>query len=104
MIARLFQLDKPKLCLEELCSFSFDGNVMAASIEESGGSFAIAGVRRLFVCPFLNSHLRTKDGQRFIGSAALDTSALPLNVITNWTAQPPPGNDLGETGLEARAG
>jgi len=28
-----------------------------------------------------------KDGQRFIGSAAPDTSSLPLNVITNWTAE-----------------
>jgi hypothetical protein len=25
-------------------------------------------------------------GQRFIGSVAPDTSSLPLNVITNWTA------------------
>jgi len=56
MIARLFQLDKPKLCLEELCSFSFDGNVMAASIEESGGSFAIAGVRPLSL-PFSEQSL-----------------------------------------------
>jgi len=28
-----------------------------------------------------------KDGQRFIGNVAPDTSSLPLNVITNWTAE-----------------
>jgi hypothetical protein len=28
-----------------------------------------------------------KDDQRFTVSAALDTSSLPLNVITNWTAE-----------------
>jgi serine/threonine protein kinase len=80
---------------KELYFVSFDGNLMAASIEESGGSFAIAGVRPLFRSPFLNNRLRTlfdidpKDGRRFIGSAAPDTSALPLNVITNWTAELP---------------
>jgi hypothetical protein len=28
-----------------------------------------------------------KEGQRFIGSTAPDTSSLPLNVITNWTVE-----------------
>src|SRR5712691_50252 len=43
--------------------------------------------------PFLTGLVQTifdvdpKDGQRFIGSAAPDTSSLPLNVITNWTAE-----------------
>jgi len=28
-----------------------------------------------------------KDSQRFVGSVAPDASSLPLNVITNWTAE-----------------
>jgi len=47
----------------------------------------------LFRSPFLTGLVHTvydidpKNGQRFIGSAAPDTSSLPLNVITNWTAE-----------------
>jgi hypothetical protein len=26
-----------------------------------------------------------RNGQRFIGSTAPDTSSLPLNIVTNWT-------------------
>jgi hypothetical protein len=46
-----------------------------------------------FRSPFLTGPVNTvfdvdpKDGQRFIGSTAPDSSSLPLNVITNWTAQ-----------------
>jgi hypothetical protein len=69
-----------------------DGNLMAASIQESGGSVAIQDVKPLFRSPFLASVQRTifdvdPKGQRFIGTAAPDTSSLPLNVITNWTTE-----------------
>jgi hypothetical protein len=66
---------------------------MAASIRESAGSITVAGVHQLFRSPFLTGRVHTifdvgpKEGQRFIGSAAPDTSTLPLNVITNWTAE-----------------
>ena len=66
---------------------------MAAMVQESSGSITIGEVRPLFRSPFLSGLLSItfdvdpKDSQRFIGSAAPDTSALPLNVITNWTAE-----------------
>jgi hypothetical protein len=66
---------------------------MAASIRESAGSITVEGVHRLSRSPFLAGLVHTiydvdpKDGQRFIGSTAPDTSLLPLNVITNWTAE-----------------
>jgi hypothetical protein len=53
----------------------------------------VEGVHPLYRSPFINTRTRAtfdvdpKDGQRFIGSAAPDTSTLPLNVITNWTAE-----------------
>jgi hypothetical protein len=52
----------------------------------------VEGVHPLYRSPFFNTITRVtfdvdpKDGQCFIGSAAPDSSALPLNVITNWTA------------------
>jgi Tol biopolymer transport system component len=78
---------------KELYFESLEGNMMAASIQESAGTITIEKVRPLFRSPFLNGLVRTiyevdpKGGQRFIGAAAPDTSALPLNVITNWTAE-----------------
>lgn len=69
-----------------------DGNMMAASIDETGGSFRVSAVRPLFRFPFANGRLHmifdvgAKDGQRFIGSVAPDSSSLPLNLVTNWTA------------------
>lgn len=67
------------------------GNLMVASVQEFAGSIAIGDVRPLFWSPFLTSTVGipfdVKDGQRFIGSAAPDTTSLPLNVITNWTAK-----------------
>ena len=77
----------------ELYFVTLEGNLMAASIRESAGSITIEGVRRLCRSPFLTGRVHTifdvdsKDGQRFIGSTAPDTSSLPLNVITNWTAE-----------------
>ncbi len=77
----------------ELYFATLQGNLMAASIQESAGSITVEGVRPLFRSPFLSGLVLTifdvdpKDGQRFIGSAAPDTSTLPLNVITNWTAE-----------------
>ena len=77
----------------ELYFVTLEGNLMAASIQESAGSITIQGVHPLFRSPFLTGLVQTifdvdpKDGQRFIGSAAPDTSSLPLNVITNWTAE-----------------
>jgi len=78
---------------KELYFVSEAGNLMAASIRESAGSITVAGVHQLFRSPFLTGRVHTifdigpKEGQRFIGSAAPDTSTLPLNVITNWTAE-----------------
>jgi Tol biopolymer transport system component len=77
----------------ELYFVTLGGNLMAASIQESAGSITVEGVHPLFRSPFLTGLVHTvfdvdpKDGQRFIGSAAPDTSTLPLNVITNWTAE-----------------
>jgi serine/threonine protein kinase/Tol biopolymer transport system component len=71
-----------------------DGNMMVASVEETGGSFHISGVHPLFRTPFANGRFHMifdvadKDGQRFIGSVPPDTSSLPLNVVTNWTYEP----------------
>jgi hypothetical protein len=78
---------------KELYFVTEAGNLMAASVRESTGSIAVDGPRPLFRFPFLTGRVHTifdvgpKDGQRFIGSAAPDTSTLPLNVITNWTAE-----------------
>ena len=78
---------------KELYFVTLEGNLMAASIQESAGSITVGGVRPLFRSPFLSGLVLTifdvdpKDAQRFIGSAAPDTSSLPLNVITNWTAE-----------------
>jgi Tol biopolymer transport system component len=77
----------------ELYFETLGGQLMAASIQESAGSITVEGVRPLFRSPFLSGLVLTifdldpKSGQRFIGSAAPDTSSLPLNVITNWTAE-----------------
>jgi eukaryotic-like serine/threonine-protein kinase len=77
----------------ELYFETLGGQLMAASIQESAGSITVEGVRPLFRSPFLNGPVLTifdvdpKNAQRFIGSAAPDTSTLPLNVITNWTAE-----------------
>ncbi len=78
---------------KELYFATLEGNLMAASIQESAASITVEGVRPLFRSPFLSGLVLTifdldpKSGQLFIGSAAPDTSTLPLNVITNWTAE-----------------
>ena len=78
---------------KELYFVTEAGNLMAASVRQSAGSIAVDGLRPLFRSPFLTGRVHTifdvgpNDGQRFIGSAAQDTSTLPLNVITNWTAE-----------------
>lgn len=78
---------------KELYFVTPDGKLMAASIKAAAGSITVEGVRPLFRSPFLTGLVHNifdvdpKDGQRFIGSAAPDTSGLPLNVITNWPAE-----------------
>ena len=78
---------------KQLYFVTLEGNLMAASIQESAGSIKVEGVRRLGRSPFLTGpvlaifDVDAKEGQRFIGSTAPDTSSLPLNVITNWTAE-----------------
>ncbi len=78
---------------KELYFVTLEGNLMAASVRETEESITIEKVQPLFRSPFLSGLVHTiydvdpKDGQRFIGSAAPDTSSLPLNVITNWTAE-----------------
>jgi len=65
---------------KELYFVTEAGNLMAASVRESTGSIAVDGPRPLFRFPFLTGRVHTifdvgpKDGQRFIGSAAPDTS------------------------------
>jgi protease II len=79
---------------KELYFVTLGGNVMVASIQESAGSITIEKVHALCRSPFMTGVVHTifdvdpKDGQRFIGSSAPDTSATPLNVIVNWTAEP----------------
>jgi Tol biopolymer transport system component len=78
---------------KEIYFASSAGNLMVAAIRESAESMAVEGVHPLYRSPFFNTLTRVnfdvdpKDGQRFVGSAAPDSSALPLNVITNWTAE-----------------
>jgi Tol biopolymer transport system component len=77
---------------KELYYVGLSGSMMAASIEESAGSITIAQIKPLFKSPFLASVQRIvfdvdPKGERFMGTAAPDTSALPLNVMTNWTAE-----------------
>jgi serine/threonine protein kinase/Tol biopolymer transport system component len=78
---------------KELYFVALDGNMMVASIRVSAETIKVEGVRPLFRSPFLTGLVCTifdvdpRDGQRFIGSAAPDTSTLPLNVITNWTEE-----------------
>jgi len=78
----------------ELYFVGEDGNMMAASVDKTDGSLRVGGVHPLFRYPFANGRLHgifdvaDKDGQRFIGSLAPDTSSLPLNVVTNWVSEP----------------
>jgi serine/threonine protein kinase len=77
---------------KELYFIGLDGNLMVANIQESPTSISVEKVQPLFRAPFLTGVVHTiydvdaKDGQRFIGAAAPDTTSLPLNVIANWTA------------------
>jgi hypothetical protein len=77
---------------KELYFVTLESKIMAASIHESATSVTIEKVQPLFRSPFLTGIVRTiydvdpEDGQRFIGAAAPDTSSLPLNIVTNWTA------------------
>ena len=78
---------------KEIYFASSEGNLMVASIRESAESMMVEKVQPLYRSPFYNTRTRAifdvdpKDGQRFIGSAAPDSSTLSLNVITNWTAE-----------------
>jgi len=78
---------------KELYFVSQAGDMVVAAVQESAGSITIGEAHPLFRSPFLSSVLGVifdvdaKDGQRFIGSVAPDASTLPLNVITNWTAE-----------------
>jgi Tol biopolymer transport system component len=78
---------------KELYFVTLEGNLMVASIHENPTSIAIERVQPLFRSPFVAGVLHTifdvdpKDGQRFIGAAAPDTSSLPLNILTNWTVE-----------------
>ena len=69
------------------------GDIEEAKLQTSATSIAIEEVRPLFRSPFLTTTSRAvfdvdaKHGPRFIGSVSPDASALPLNVLTNWTAE-----------------
>jgi hypothetical protein len=74
---------------KELYFVTLAGNLMVAPIEQSAGSITVGNVHPLFRSPFLTGLVHTifdvdpKDGRRFIGSTAPDTSSLPLYIITN---------------------
>ena len=77
---------------KELYFVNLEGNLMAATIRESAGSVTVEELSRLCKSPFLSGLVHTvvdvdPQGQRFIGSTAPNSSSLPLNVITNWTAE-----------------
>jgi hypothetical protein len=69
------------------------GDILEAKLQTSATSITVEALRPLFRSPFLTTTVRAvfdvdpKTGQRFIGSVAPDASALPLNVVTNWTAE-----------------
>jgi eukaryotic-like serine/threonine-protein kinase len=69
------------------------GDVEEAKLQASATSIVVEEVHPLFRSPFLTTTTRavfdveTKNGPRFIGSVAPDASTLPLNVITNWSAE-----------------
>jgi hypothetical protein len=45
------------------------------------------GTRVLSLTEFRNHYVVTADGQRFLINSTLDeTSATPINVVVNWTA------------------
>jgi eukaryotic-like serine/threonine-protein kinase len=76
----------------ELYFATLDGNLMVASIREGNGSISVENVHPLFRSPFTAGLVHMvfdvdAKGQRFIGSVAPNTDSLPLNVITNWTAE-----------------
>ena len=66
---------------------------MEARLQMSATSVTVEGLRSLFRSPFLSTTVRAvfdvdpQNSQRFIGSVAPDASALPLNVVANWTSE-----------------
>jgi hypothetical protein len=78
---------------KELFFVALDGNIMSAEIHENPNSITIEKVQPLLRSPFVAGVLHTiydvdpKGGQRFIGAAAPDTTNLPLNILTNWSAE-----------------
>jgi Tol biopolymer transport system component len=78
---------------KELFFVALDGNIMSAEIRENPNSITIEKVRPLLRSPFVAGVLHTiydldpRGGQRLIGAAAPDTSNLPLNILTNWSAE-----------------
>jgi len=75
---------------KEIYFASSAGNLMVAAIRESAESMVVEGVHPLYRSPFINTRTRAtfdvdpKDGQRFIGSAAPDTSTLPLTELPQF--------------------
>jgi len=69
------------------------GDLQEAKLQTSSTSIAVEAVHPLFRSTFLTTTARAvfdvdgKNGPRFIGSVAPDANALPVNVLTNWTAQ-----------------
>ena len=68
------------------------GDLMEARLQASGSSMSVQGVQPLFRSPFLATTLYSlfdvdsNGRRRFFGSVAPDANALPVNVVTNWTA------------------
>jgi len=77
---------------KELFFVALDGNIMSATIHENPNSITVEKVQPLLRSPFVAGVLHTiydvdpKGGQRLIGAAAPDTTNLPLNIVTNWSA------------------
>jgi Tol biopolymer transport system component len=68
------------------------GDLVEARLQTSAASITVEGLHPLFRSLFLRTTVRVvfdadPNGQRFIGSVAPDASTLPLNVVTNWTAE-----------------
>ena len=77
---------------KELYYYSLDGRLMAVSVTNSGETLATGTPTALFPfrpagAPTVPSYTATRDGQRLLLSAIVDTDPkAPLSVVQNWTA------------------
>ena len=68
-----------------------DGSVNAAGVSATGGEFAISGIKPLF--KLANTAATgtvmdvSPDGQRFLVNTSPEQTAVPFNLVQNWTAE-----------------